>query len=72
MCVCVMRVMRVCVCQIRVCVMISGYAQVGLMADTRRLFTAMPEKNCFSWSAIVSGYVACGDLDSAWSVFMQS
>ncbi|MCH86094.1 pentatricopeptide repeat-containing protein mitochondrial-like, partial [Trifolium medium] len=26
--------------------MISGYAQVGLMDEARRLFAAMPEKNC--------------------------
>ncbi|TKY55493.1 Pentatricopeptide repeat-containing protein mitochondrial [Spatholobus suberectus] len=39
------------------------------MGEARRLFSAMPEKNCVSWSAMVSGYVACGDLDSAVECF---
>lgn len=39
------------------------------MDEARRLFAAMPEKNCVTWSAMVSGYVACGDLDDAVECF---
>ena len=37
--------------------MISGYAKVGQVDDARRLFDEMPERDNFSWSAMISGYV---------------
>ncbi|RYR14481.1 hypothetical protein Ahy_B04g071063 [Arachis hypogaea] len=42
---------------------------VSIVSVEKSLFLAMPEKNTVSWSAMVSGYVACGDLDSAVECF---
>lgn len=36
--------------------LVSMYCKLGLVVDARKVFDAMPERNPFSWAAMVSGY----------------
>lgn len=36
------------------------YCRCGSLVDARQLFEEMPEKNCFSWSTMIEGYMKSG------------
>ncbi|KAI8535193.1 hypothetical protein RHMOL_Rhmol10G0154900 [Rhododendron molle] len=52
-----------------ICVMISGYAKAGQVKEARSLFDGMPEKDNFSWTAMVLGYVRHDQPDEALELF---
>ncbi|WCJ31066.1 Pentatricopeptide repeat (PPR) superfamily protein [Euphorbia peplus] len=50
-------------------VLISGYAKVGLIDEARKLFDKMPERDNFSWTAMISGYVRHDKPNEALELF---
>lgn len=36
------------------------YSRCGSMVDAQKLFEEMPERNCFSWSTMIEGYMKLG------------
>ncbi|XP_074566044.1 putative pentatricopeptide repeat-containing protein At5g52630 [Curcuma longa] len=40
--------------------LVDMYAKSALIADARRLFDLMPNRNVVSWSAMIYGYAECG------------
>ncbi|CAD6237659.1 unnamed protein product [Miscanthus lutarioriparius] len=45
------------------------YAKCGHLADARRLFDEMPERNVVSWSALICGYADAGMHPAAMGIF---
>ena len=39
------------------------------MADARRMFEEMPEKDAVSWNKVIRGYVRVGDVGTAVQMF---
>ncbi|XP_051138982.1 putative pentatricopeptide repeat-containing protein At1g77010, mitochondrial [Andrographis paniculata] len=40
--------------------LVQMYARCGRMGDARNLFDEMPQKNCFTWNALLEGYAKSG------------
>ncbi|KAK3419284.1 hypothetical protein EUGRSUZ_J01312 [Eucalyptus grandis] len=49
--------------------LIDVYARCGCPDDARRVFDRMPEKNTFTWNAILGGLIRSGSLDEAEKIF---
>ncbi|KAL3728974.1 hypothetical protein ACJRO7_033549 [Eucalyptus globulus] len=49
--------------------LIDVYARCGCLDDARRVFDRMPEKNTFTWNAILGGLIRSGSLDEAEKIF---
>jgi pentatricopeptide repeat protein len=49
--------------------MISGFAHNGKMGEACKLFLVMPNQNSVLWSAMISGYVECGNLECTLELF---
>jgi pentatricopeptide repeat protein len=45
------------------------YCSSGSMADARRMFAEMPEKDAVSWNTMIGGYVNVGDVGTAVQMF---
>jgi pentatricopeptide repeat protein len=45
------------------------YCSCGSMADARRVFDEMPEKDAISWNTVIGGYVRTEDVGSAVEMF---
>ncbi|CAL5084205.1 unnamed protein product [Urochloa decumbens] len=45
------------------------YCSCGSMADARRVFDEMPEKDAISWNTVIGGYVKAEDVDTAVEMF---
>lgn len=48
---------------------VDMYAKCGHLADARRLFDDMPERNVVSWSALICGYADAGMHPAAMGIF---
>ena len=51
--------------------LISMYCRCGSLADARKVFDKMPEKNVVSWTALISGYAQQGQSKEAFSLFQK-
>ncbi|KAL3728979.1 hypothetical protein ACJRO7_033554 [Eucalyptus globulus] len=49
--------------------LIHVYVRCGCLDDARRVFDRMPEKNTFTWNAILGGLIRSGSLDEAEKIF---
>ncbi|KAF8018992.1 hypothetical protein BT93_H3771 [Corymbia citriodora subsp. variegata] len=49
--------------------LIDVYTRCGCLDDARRVFDRMPEKNTFTWNAILGGLIRLGFLDEAENIF---
>ncbi|KAL6614068.1 hypothetical protein ACP70R_036338 [Stipagrostis hirtigluma subsp. patula] len=49
--------------------LVSMYSKGGALADARRAFDEMPERNVVAHNALLSGYAAAGDMDRALALF---
>ncbi|KAJ7539561.1 hypothetical protein O6H91_11G100200 [Diphasiastrum complanatum] len=49
--------------------LVEMYAKCGSIEDASRVFNIMPVHDVVSWSVMISGYVNCGDGDSALDLF---
>ncbi|KAK1412336.1 hypothetical protein QVD17_33506 [Tagetes erecta] len=49
--------------------LIKAYFDNGLLKQARQLFDEMPNPDVVAWTAMVSGYTACGHYNSAWMMF---
>ncbi|KAL6840222.1 hypothetical protein ACP4OV_030032 [Aristida adscensionis] len=49
--------------------LVSMYCKCGAVADARRAFDDMPERNVVSHNALLAGYAAAGDMDRALALF---
>ncbi|KAM2274961.1 hypothetical protein ACFX1S_044704 [Malus domestica] len=45
------------------------YGKCGSMADARKLFDEMPQRNCFSWNTLIEGYMKSGDQEKSLELF---
>lgn len=53
------------------CSLIDMYAKCGSMDDAQQVFFCMSTRDVASWTAIVGGYVQCGDGNTALQLFQQ-
>jgi pentatricopeptide repeat protein len=51
--------------------LLDGYSRLGMMADARKLFDGLTERNVVSWTALVSGYARAGEVGGAIVLFEQ-
>jgi pentatricopeptide repeat protein len=51
--------------------MITGYSQNGDIAQARKLFDMMPQRDCVSWAAIIAGYAQSGHYEEALNMFVE-
>ncbi|CAL5057097.1 unnamed protein product [Urochloa decumbens] len=49
--------------------LLDGYSRYGMMADARKLFDGLTERNVVSWTALVSGYARAGKVGDAIVLF---
>lgn len=49
--------------------LIGFYANLKKVADSRKVFDEMPQRDVYSWTTMVSAYVRAGDLCSAKTLF---
>jgi pentatricopeptide repeat protein len=49
--------------------LLDGYSRLGMMADARKLFDGLTERNVVSWTALVSGYARAGEVGGAIVLF---
>ncbi|CAI0557768.1 unnamed protein product [Linum tenue] len=49
--------------------MLSGYAKMGMVKPTKKLFDKMPEKDVVSWNTMVFGFAQCGNMKTATEFF---
>eukprot|EP00249_Psilotum_nudum_P029263 c39792_g1_i1 orf=1-381(-) len=49
--------------------LIIMYNQCDDMADARRVFNKMSERNVISWTALIAGYARCGNSHNAVKLF---
>uniref|UniRef100_A0A0D3EX11 Pentacotripeptide-repeat region of PRORP domain-containing protein n=1 Tax=Oryza barthii TaxID=65489 RepID=A0A0D3EX11_9ORYZ len=49
--------------------LVSVYCKCGLLADARRVFDGMPDRNAVTCNAMLAGYAAAGDMVSAEALF---
>ncbi|XP_024518063.1 pentatricopeptide repeat-containing protein At3g12770-like [Selaginella moellendorffii] len=49
--------------------LVDMYSKCGSMADARRVFDSMCHPNVVSWTVIISGYVQCGEPETALKLF---
>ncbi|KAJ1280018.1 hypothetical protein BS78_04G200300 [Paspalum vaginatum] len=49
--------------------LLDGYSRYGMMADARKLFDGLTERNVISWTALVSGYARAGKVGDAIVLF---
>ncbi|KAL3728972.1 hypothetical protein ACJRO7_033547 [Eucalyptus globulus] len=49
--------------------LIDVYARCGCLDDARRMFDRMPEKNTFTWNAILGGLIRSGSVNEAEKLF---
>ncbi|XP_024525969.1 pentatricopeptide repeat-containing protein At4g39530-like isoform X1 [Selaginella moellendorffii] len=49
--------------------LIGMYAKCGSLADAHKVFDRMPERDVVSWTALMLGYVECGEAEVAFSLF---
>ncbi|KAF8768908.1 hypothetical protein HU200_007474 [Digitaria exilis] len=49
--------------------LLDGYSRYGMMADVRKLFDGLTERNVVSWTALVSGYARAGKVGDAIVLF---
>lgn len=48
---------------------VSMYCKCGALADARRAFDEMPDRNVISYNALLAGYAVAGDMDGALALF---
>ncbi|XP_057957144.1 putative pentatricopeptide repeat-containing protein At3g25970 [Malania oleifera] len=48
---------------------ICGYTKRKDLVVARKLFDEMPHKDTVSWNSMISGYVNCGNFETAWEFF---
>lgn len=46
------------------------YLKCGMLADARRLFDEMPERNIVSWNTMITGLVDSGSCEEAFDLFL--
>ncbi|XP_057845150.2 pentatricopeptide repeat-containing protein At3g12770-like [Cryptomeria japonica] len=51
--------------------LVDMYAKCGSVAKARELFDEMPQRNVFSWTAMVAGYARNGFVEKALETFKQ-
>eukprot|EP01018_Ginkgo_biloba_P008781 Gb_27830 [translate_table: standard] len=51
--------------------LVTMYARCGSIEDARLVFDEMPERNLFSWTAMIGGYVKHGHFDKALALYYQ-
>ncbi|OWM69897.1 hypothetical protein CDL15_Pgr025746 [Punica granatum] len=51
--------------------LLSMYAKLGRMEESRRLFNSMAEQNEVSWNAIISGFTSNGFYSDAYDYFLR-
>ncbi|KAJ7534720.1 hypothetical protein O6H91_12G000500 [Diphasiastrum complanatum] len=51
--------------------LIDMYSKCGSVSDAHKVFSAMPQRNVFSWTAIISGYADSGQGVEAINLFQQ-
>ncbi|PIN16694.1 hypothetical protein CDL12_10659 [Handroanthus impetiginosus] len=51
---------------------VDMYAKCGSLADARKVFDEMPEKNVVSWSGMIYGYAQMGDDEEALRLFKRA
>ncbi|TKY61656.1 Pentatricopeptide repeat-containing protein [Spatholobus suberectus] len=49
--------------------LVSGYMEVGSIADAQTTFDMMPQRNIISWTTLVNGYIRNKRINKARSVF---
>ncbi|GAB2220023.1 hypothetical protein Drorol1_Dr00007664 [Drosera rotundifolia] len=50
--------------------LLQMYVKCGCLADARRLFDEMPQRNCFSWNTLIEGYMGSGcDREKSMDLF---
>ncbi|XP_077218378.1 tetratricopeptide repeat (TPR)-like superfamily protein [Tasmannia lanceolata] len=49
--------------------LIKAYCEKGLLKEARQLFDEIPQRDVVTWTAMISGYTSCGNVDHAWMVF---
>ncbi|XP_022773326.1 pentatricopeptide repeat-containing protein At3g21470 [Durio zibethinus] len=49
--------------------LLNMYSKCGNLADSRKVFDEMPERNVVTWNAMIAGYLKNGDRDSALDLF---
>ncbi|XP_061366290.1 pentatricopeptide repeat-containing protein At4g02750-like [Gastrolobium bilobum] len=49
--------------------LVSGYMEVGNMADAQTRFDLMPQRNIISWTTLVNGYIRNKRINKARSIF---
>ncbi|KAG2659898.1 hypothetical protein PVAP13_1KG400000 [Panicum virgatum] len=49
--------------------LLDGYSRYGMMADARKLFDGLTERNVVSWTALLSGYARAGKVGDAIVLF---
>ena len=51
--------------------LVDMYVKTWTVEDARKLFDKMPERNVFSWTAMIVGYVQVGRVDKAADFFWK-
>ncbi|XP_024539370.1 pentatricopeptide repeat-containing protein At4g02750-like [Selaginella moellendorffii] len=52
--------------------MIQAYAQAGHLRGAKKLFDSMPlGRNSMAWVTMLQGFVECGEMADAWSLFLK-
>lgn len=49
--------------------LLNMYSKCGNLADSRKVFDEMPERNVVSWNAMIAGYLRNGNRESALDLF---
>lgn len=49
--------------------LVDMYAVCGVLFDAKKIFDEMPERNCVTWNALITGFVRWGQLEIARSLF---
>ncbi|CAH8342063.1 unnamed protein product [Eruca vesicaria subsp. sativa] len=49
--------------------LVNLYSRNGLLQEARKVFDEMPERNVYSWNAVISAYVKFNDLKEALKLF---
>ncbi|CAN8258843.1 unnamed protein product [Cochlearia groenlandica] len=52
--------------------LVNLYSRNGLLREARNVFDEMPERNVYSWNAVISAYVKSKDLNEARELFKRA